>query len=94
MTNPLPQVICSDCRAAPEETMFSIMSHVQQAGKKRQECQIVCASCSDSAPAEEIKCESLECEWLYERVKAKKEFDKWREYQGLVSGLNQNAIEQ
>jgi DNA polymerase zeta len=84
-------VICSDCRAAPATTAFAITSHLQQADKKRHESQTVCGSCSDTPPAEQMKCESLECEWLYERVKANKEFDRWKEHYGLVLGLNQST---
>ncbi|CAG8658593.1 12556_t:CDS:2, partial [Acaulospora colombiana] len=38
---------------------------------------------------EPIRCESLECEWLYERVKSQKEVEKW----GLVPQLL-NEVEQ
>jgi len=64
------------------------MSHLQRTDRKRQECQVICGSCSDAAPAEHMKCESLECEWLYERVKAEKEFERWQGHYGLVKELN------
>lgn len=85
-------VICSDCRNGPEATMFDIMSHIRKADKRRHDCQLICTSCSGSAPAEAILCESLECEWLYERVKANKEYDKWQGRHSLVSELNRRAL--
>ena len=49
----------------------------------------VCVSCTSSPQAEAIKCESLDCPWLYARHKAEEEL-------GILEGVPQlsGAIEQ
>jgi DNA polymerase zeta len=61
------------------------MSRLHLAQKRTRDVQITCASCAGSTPDEPIQCESLDCEWLYERVKAKKDLQKWKEVPELIA---------
>jgi len=79
------EVICADCSENSESTIFELMSRLHLAQKRTREVQIICASCAGSAPDEPIQCESLDCEWLYERVKAKKDLQKWNEVPELIA---------
>ncbi|KAG8822408.1 DNA polymerase zeta, partial [Serendipita sp. 399] len=87
--NVTSEILCADCReSSPESTIFALQTRTRRAERHLQDCQAVCASCSGCPALEEIRCESLECEWLYERVKAKKEVHKaWREVPAAIEGL-------
>jgi DNA polymerase zeta len=70
------------------------MSCLHLAQKRTREVQIICASCAGSAPDEPIQCESLDCEWLYERVKAKKDLQKWNEVPELIAETLKNRTDE
>lgn len=80
-------VICTDCQDDPASTTADLLAQLRLAEKRSHDCQIVCASCSGSAPVEDIKCESLDCSWLYERLKAQKEVKFWKRVPEMIIDL-------
>ncbi|KAG8828876.1 DNA polymerase zeta [Serendipita sp. 401] len=81
------ETLCTDCQESPESTVYALKTRTQKAEQHMRECQLICASCSGCAPVEEIRCESLECEWLYERVKARKEVQLCHDIPTVIDGL-------
>lgn len=84
--------VCPTCLAAPESTIYELKSRLHTAEQKRNECQIVCASCSGVAPADPIRCESLECEWLYSRVKYSKEVQKLAVIEQVIDEISKKSM--
>ncbi|EIN13737.1 hypothetical protein PUNSTDRAFT_117429 [Punctularia strigosozonata HHB-11173 SS5] len=67
---PAPEGICDDCRTDPQATLSDLFSNIRDAEDRLSTVQTVCGTCAAFAPAEPNRCESLDCPWLYERVKA------------------------
>ncbi|PCH36835.1 DNA/RNA polymerase [Wolfiporia cocos MD-104 SS10] len=65
--------LCKRCRAHPETTISTLLTRVRVAEDRLRDVQMTCSSCSGSAPAEPIRCESLDCPWLYERKKGQRQ---------------------
>ncbi|KZT02722.1 uncharacterized protein LAESUDRAFT_399797 [Laetiporus sulphureus 93-53] len=64
-----PEGLCEDCRADPQPTITELLSRVRTTESRLWNVQTVCGSCCGTATAEPIKCESLDCPWLFERKK-------------------------
>ena len=54
----------------------------------------VCVSCTGSSQAEGIKCESLDCAWLYARDKAEEDLDALQGVTQLTGDIENLAIEE
>lgn len=61
--------LCDTCYSRPQETICHIFRRIQVVDTSIREAHLVCVSCSDTPYGEPIKCESLDCPWLYERKK-------------------------
>ncbi|KAH9937686.1 uncharacterized protein B0H18DRAFT_1081794 [Fomitopsis serialis] len=64
-----PGGLCDSCRAHPQETISGLLSRLHVAEDKLRNVQTICSSCCSIPAAEPVKCESLDCPWLYERNK-------------------------
>lgn len=51
-------------------------------------------SCTGSSQVEAIKCESLDCPWLYARDKAEEDLDALQGVPGLTGAIENLAIEE
>jgi len=49
--------------------------------------QRICESCTSSAPSETIKCESVDCAWLFERKKAERKAETIVVLQELANSI-------
>ncbi|KAJ7293585.1 DNA polymerase zeta, catalytic subunit [Mycena rebaudengoi] len=67
--------ICDDCYSNPSTTISALASKIQAGEKRLVDIHRICVSCSQSSPAEAVKCESLDCSWLYARAKAEGKLD-------------------
>jgi len=76
--------LCELCRAMPERTSHALQSRRRAVEKRLVDAQIVCASCTLSAGWEEVRCESLDCPWLFERFKGARDVE-------VASGLMEAA---
>lgn len=61
--------ICNRCRTRPQETVATILSRIRLAESRMQTAHQVCASCTAIAPVETVRCESLDCQFFFERKK-------------------------
>lgn len=62
-------VLCSVCRCDHASTMSELLARVQKTERQLKDAHLVCGSCCGTVPAEPVKCESLDCPWMYERKK-------------------------
>lgn len=83
--------ICPSCAAQPESTIFALESMHRGAQKRLGDVQRICASCSAVPPAEEIKCISLDCGWMFERHKAEREARTLEGVPRLVADLEERT---
>ncbi|CCM07100.1 uncharacterized protein FIBRA_09427 [Fibroporia radiculosa] len=61
--------LCDDCRADPITTISGLLSRLRVAEDRLRDVQLICSSCCGTAPGEPVRCESLDCPWLFERKK-------------------------
>ncbi|KAJ6519827.1 hypothetical protein C8R45DRAFT_807737 [Mycena sanguinolenta] len=69
------QDICDTCYSNPETAISEILSKIERGEKRLLDAHRICASCARTAPTEPIRCESLDCSWLYARTKAEDKLD-------------------
>ncbi|KAJ7783795.1 hypothetical protein DFH07DRAFT_997017, partial [Mycena maculata] len=67
--------ICDECYVNPELTISALASKIRTGEQRLLDIHRICASCTQSPLTEPIKCESLDCSWLYARTKAEKKLD-------------------
>lgn len=79
--------LCHECHAMPSESMFVLLSRLRLSESRRSDVQRLCASCSGSPADEEIKCESIECPWLFQRWRVEREVARLRGVKKLISEL-------
>ncbi|KDQ07690.1 hypothetical protein BOTBODRAFT_149069 [Botryobasidium botryosum FD-172 SS1] len=65
--------LCPACQAKPSATIQTLLHRLRRAEQNLSDTQLLCASCTSSAPGEEVRCESFDCSWLFERVKGERE---------------------
>ncbi|KZO93552.1 hypothetical protein CALVIDRAFT_251995 [Calocera viscosa TUFC12733] len=84
--------VCPSCLQDLPSTIHSLYTRMHLGEQRVQDTQRICASCTASPPGEPIRCESLDCPWLYERVKAEEEASAFVEIPRLVEQLSQRDI--
>ncbi|KIY66264.1 hypothetical protein CYLTODRAFT_423607 [Cylindrobasidium torrendii FP15055 ss-10] len=62
--------ICKACRDDSEETMAGLLWKIQAIERRFMDAQRTCMSCARVSKANDIKCESMDCAWMFERRKA------------------------
>ena len=86
------QVVCLLCRSNPEDSLHALQGRLQEAELRLTATHSVCVSCTGSSQAEGIKCESLDCPWLYARDKAEEDLDALQGVPGLTEAIETMAI--
>lgn len=76
--------VCEECKSRPS-SISELLGKLQQAEQRLINVQRICASCSHVAVTEPIECESVDCSWLYERVKATRKAAIAIEYKRLAA---------
>ncbi|EJD47779.1 hypothetical protein AURDEDRAFT_144423 [Auricularia subglabra TFB-10046 SS5] len=61
--------VCQDCLHAPSTSIYRLERRVRARETKQTSAHLVCVTCTGCAPGEEIKCDSLDCAWFFERHK-------------------------
>ncbi|EJU02050.1 hypothetical protein DACRYDRAFT_107768 [Dacryopinax primogenitus] len=79
--------VCPSCLRDLPTTLYSLNTRMHLGEQRLRDTQQICASCTASPPGEPIRCESLDCEWLYERVKAEEEASAFAEIPKLIEQL-------
>jgi len=64
--------ICDSCRGKAQTTIPELLRRISKGETRLMNTQRICESCTGSAPSEPIKCESVDCAWLFERKKAER----------------------
>ena len=81
--------LCEVCRAHPQETISGLLSRLHIAEDKLRDVQTICSSCCGVPAAEPVKCESLDCPWLYERKKVENKVEALDVVAELVAELQE-----
>jgi len=76
--------LCGHCLTSPESTIFTLQSRIRAVQNRAHTTQLLCASCSAAPAYEEIKCESLDCRWLFERFKVNRELESLESLNAVV----------
>jgi len=72
---PSDEDICDDCYLNTQSTMAGILSKMKKGERRLVDTHRICASCTQTAPTEPFRCESLDCSWLYARTRAEDKLD-------------------
>ncbi|KAK0210432.1 hypothetical protein DFS33DRAFT_1458357 [Desarmillaria ectypa] len=88
-----PEGICDVCRMDTQATMAGVLNRINVIEKRFMETQKVCASCAQIPGSEEIRCESLDCPWLFARKKAESKQNTLDTLKDLVHDLQLDALE-
>ncbi|KAK0502919.1 hypothetical protein EDD18DRAFT_1345761 [Armillaria luteobubalina] len=88
-----PEGICDVCRMDTRATMSGVLNRINVIERRFTETQKVCASCAQIPGSEEIRCESLDCPWLFARKKAESKLNTLDTFRDLVHDLQLDALE-
>ncbi|KZW02196.1 DNA/RNA polymerase [Exidia glandulosa HHB12029] len=69
----LTKGVCEACKTARGQSTMRLVRRIRTIETREREANVVCASCTGSMPGEEIKCDSLDCAWFFERHKVAQE---------------------
>jgi len=67
--------ICDSCLVQPQTTISELLRRISKGETRLLNTQRICESCTGSAPSEPIRCESVDCAWLFERKKAERKVE-------------------
>ncbi|GBE80756.1 DNA polymerase zeta catalytic subunit [Sparassis crispa] len=90
---PTLEGLCEACMSDPQTTVCGLESRIRATEDRLRNVQMVCSSCTGSAPAEPIKCESLDCPWLFERKKAESKADCLTAVRELAEELERDSCD-
>lgn len=79
--------LCEACRNVPQRTLRRLERQLRVREKRVHTANLVCASCTGSVPGEQIDCQSLDCEWLYERHKVVQNIQVADEFEDAIKFL-------
>jgi len=65
--------LCDACSISPQETIANLRTRIRKREERLVNAHLICATCTGSAPADAIRCVSLDCPWFYTRRKAEAE---------------------
>ncbi|KAK0448381.1 uncharacterized protein EV420DRAFT_1751017 [Desarmillaria tabescens] len=85
--------ICDVCRMDTRATMAGVLNRINMIEKRFLDTQKVCASCAQMPGSEDIRCESLDCPWLFARKKAESKLNTLDTLKDLVHDLQLDALE-
>ncbi|KAJ7706169.1 hypothetical protein B0H17DRAFT_1035991 [Mycena rosella] len=67
--------ICDECYLDQPSAMSTMLSKIQMGERRLLDIHRTCATCTQTPLAEPVKCESLDCSWLYARTKTERKLD-------------------
>ncbi|KAJ1311572.1 hypothetical protein OPQ81_010055 [Rhizoctonia solani] len=77
--------VCDDCLDDPLLSGKTLLEKVRRVERRVRGAQLVCAMCAESPASETIMCESLECPWMYARVKNAQKLENTKQIQALIT---------
>ncbi|KAH7345127.1 hypothetical protein B0J17DRAFT_712735 [Rhizoctonia solani] len=76
--------VCDDCLDDPLLSGKTLLEKVRRVERRVKGAQLVCATCTESPASETIMCESMECPWMYARVKNAQKLENSKQIQALI----------
>jgi DNA polymerase zeta len=80
--------LCDDCYFAPQQTMANLARRIQANQKRLTNAHRICGTCVGAEPDEPIRCESLDCPWLYARKRGESKAEFLAVVQELLNDFN------
>ncbi|KEP54925.1 DNA polymerase type-B family catalytic domain protein [Rhizoctonia solani 123E] len=77
--------VCDDCLDDPLLSGKTLLEKVRRVERRVKGAQLVCAMCTESPASETIMCESLDCPWMYARVKNAQKLENIKQIQALIT---------
>lgn len=72
--------------------MVSLSRRIQVNQKRLANAHRICGTCTGSEPTEPIKCESLDCPWLFSRKRAENKAEFLEAVQELLDDLDHGIV--
>ncbi|KAG9075359.1 DNA polymerase zeta [Ceratobasidium sp. UAMH 11750] len=85
--------ICEDCFEDRQFSAKLLLDKVRVVERRARNAQILCATCTSSPVAEPVMCESLDCPWMYARIKSAQNLEGIKGIQELVARLPELSME-
>ncbi|KAG8744421.1 DNA polymerase zeta [Ceratobasidium sp. 414] len=85
--------ICEDCFEDRQFSAKLLLDKVRMVERRARNAQMLCATCTSSPVAEPVLCESLDCPWMYARVKSAQNLEAIKGIQELVARLPELSME-
>ncbi|KAF8078614.1 hypothetical protein FPV67DRAFT_1465830 [Lyophyllum atratum] len=85
------QGLCDECYFSPQETIAKLSSRIQANERRLLNAHRICTTCTGSVPGEPIKCESLDCPWLFSRKRAENKDDFLQIVKEIIEDVNEDA---
>ncbi|KAI0068183.1 hypothetical protein BV25DRAFT_1793280 [Artomyces pyxidatus] len=85
--------VCDECRMTPQETITGLLGRIQISEHRLRTAHDVCTSCTASEALEPIRCESLDCSWLYQRKKAEADAEETGYLEELIEEIEEGRSE-
>ncbi|QRW05068.1 DNA polymerase family B [Ceratobasidium sp. AG-Ba] len=85
--------ICEDCFEDRHFSAQLLLEKVRMVERRARNVHILCAACTSSPAADPILCESLDCPWMYARMKSVQNMEAIKGVQDLVARLPELSIE-
>ncbi|KAI0963568.1 hypothetical protein AcW1_000610 [Taiwanofungus camphoratus] len=82
-----PEGLCEVCRLDPQISISGLLSRLHLTEDRLRNVQMICGSCTGTARTEPIKCDSLDCPWLFERRKVENKADSLVVIENLIKEL-------
>ncbi|TDL28443.1 hypothetical protein BD410DRAFT_893460 [Rickenella mellea] len=79
--------LCWSCHCTPETTTADLYWQLEEAERQLLTSHQVCAGCTQSRPVEPIKCDSLDCPWLFRRKTAEENVEHLSDLSDVVQSL-------
>ncbi|KAG9104750.1 DNA polymerase zeta [Ceratobasidium sp. 370] len=85
--------ICEDCFEDRQFSAKLLLDKVRMVERRARNAHMLCATCTSSPVAEPVLCESLDCPWMYARVKSAQNLEAIQGIQELVARLPELSME-
>ena len=79
--------MCEICKTDYASTLSELLSRTQKTETQLKDVHLVCNTCCGTASAEPVRCESLDCPWMYERKKIEGRTEALTTIQDLIDEM-------
>ena len=76
------------------ETIARLAAKLSRTERRLAEAQLVCTSCAETPAAEPVRCESLDCPWMYERRKWEHRAEPLQLIRDVIDDLEADVYEE